>query len=79
MMRDLSIAKELRQHGEGTGGQGLVDERLLSCKGLHDRAAGQLIFAGVCVDNFRVELGNGDIVPSWAASIFSQTLTCSPD
>ena len=59
MMRDSSVTNELRQHGESTGRQGLVDERLLSRKGLHGRAAGQLIFAGVCVDNFRIQLGNG--------------------
>ena len=43
MMRDPSITNELRQHGEGTRRQGLVDERLLSRKGLYSGAAGQLI------------------------------------
>jgi hypothetical protein len=38
------VTNELRQHDEGTGGESLIDERLLSRKGLYGGATGQLIF-----------------------------------
>jgi hypothetical protein len=75
MMRDPSITNELRQHGEGTGSQSLVDERFLSRKSLYGGAAGQLIFAGGCVDNFRIELSNGAKSSRLAAVLSIQWLT----
>jgi hypothetical protein len=75
MMRNPSITNELRQHREGTRGQGLVDERLLSRKGLYGRAAGQLISAGICVDDFGVEFGNRAKSSRLAAVLSIQWLT----
>jgi hypothetical protein len=46
------VTNELRQHDEGTGRESLIDERLLSRKGLYGGATGQLIFPGLCVDDF---------------------------
>jgi hypothetical protein len=40
MMRERSVAKEARQHGESASGQHLVDERLLSFERLDRGAAG---------------------------------------
>ena len=55
MVGQLTVAKELGQHGKSARSESLIDERLLPVQGLNRRAARQRIFAGIRVGDLRVE------------------------
>src|SRR5580704_15067245 len=55
VMGQLSIPEQLRQHGQSTRGQRLVDEWFLPIKGFNRRTTRQRIFARFCVNDLRVE------------------------
>src|SRR5580704_11647267 len=55
VMGQLSIPEQLRQHGQSTRGQRLVDERFLPIQGFNRRTTRQRIFARFCVNDLRVE------------------------
>src|SRR5580658_9211052 len=58
VMGQLSIPEQLRQHGQSTRGQRLVDERFLPIQGFNRRTTRQRIFARFCVNDLRVEFAD---------------------
>jgi hypothetical protein len=58
VMGQLSIPEQLRQHGQSTRGQRLVDERFLPIQGFNRRTTRQRIFARFCVNDLWVEFAD---------------------
>src|SRR5271170_1737451 len=58
VMGQLAVSKELRQHGQRARSKGLVDERLLPVQSLKSGTAGQRVFTGVVIDDFRVQFAD---------------------
>ena len=57
-MGQLSVSKELGEHGQRARGKRLVDEWLLPVESLKSGTAGQRVFAGVGIDDFRVQFAD---------------------
>ena len=55
MVRELSIAKEPRQHRQRARCQSLVDKWLLTVQCLNGRTTGQRIFASLSVDDLWIQ------------------------
>ena len=53
MISQPAVPKQLRQHGQRTRSQRLVDERLLPIQGFNGRATRQRVFARLCVNDLR--------------------------
>src|ERR1035438_161699 len=59
VMRELSVAKEPRQHGQGGRCEGLVYERLLPVERLNGGTTGQWVFTSFGVDDLWIEFAHG--------------------
>src|SRR5580658_4876476 len=58
VMGQLSMPEQLRQHGQSTRSQRLVDERLLPIQGFNRRTTRQGVLAGFCVDDLWVKFAD---------------------
>ena len=75
MVAQPAIPKQLRQRGEGTGRECLIDERFLPVEGLNRRAARQGVFPDVGIDDLGIQLAHGSQSLSFAAIARIEWLT----